>query len=336
MSTPDTLTVPTRGRSRVRTFPKIFAVLCVSLAFALGNNHCNAETATTDAAPDEALARQQAENDARLAAWVPLALASRNEVLQALALRLARWPGKQTMSNEDAANWTAQLAHSREPRALLVMLGFCQQHTADCASVDIATRWTQVEPDNAYAWLALWMEQDAQKFTIAARKRFVRASQSLYANEFWSELIADVYHGPRPAGAGGDIGQFFDAVGITAALPLPIAASALQHCNDDNEMQAACEHLGRTMIASGKTMMTFGMGIAYAKRGGAPQNFVASHDRKLRELRSEDPQLIQDSSRDAALGSWPYAQDLLAYGELEALRRAAMRAAEFTSGHAHE
>jgi hypothetical protein len=310
-------------------------LVCSSLFFTLCSN-CNAEPATTDAASDEAMARQQAENDARLAAWVPLALASRNEVLQALALRIARWPGKQTMSDEDAARWTAQLAQSREPRALLVLLGLCRQHTADCAAIDIATRWTQVEPDNAYAWLALWMEHDAQKSALNARKSLLRASQSLYANEFWSELIADVYYGPRPAGADGDIGQFIDAAGITAAVPLPLASMAVQHCNDDNAMRAACEHLGRTMIASAKTAMTYSIGIGYAKRGGAPEDFLKELDRKRKALQSEDLRLIAETSREAALGTWPYAQDLLTYGELEAVRREARRAAEITSGHAHE
>jgi hypothetical protein len=90
------------------------------------------------------------------------------------------------------------------------------------------------------------------------------------------------------------------------------------------------------MIASAKTAMTYSIGIGYAKRGGAPEDFLKELDRKRKALQSEDLRLIAETSREAALGTWPYAQDLLTYGELEAVRREARRAAEITSGHAHE
>jgi hypothetical protein len=244
---------------------------------------------------------------------------------QAQAKRPPPLPAKQAASLRDG------LQSSRDSTLLSLAAGECRSADSGCDAAAVARRWTEVETDNAAAWLFLAAMQLEARDVLGARASTLRASgQPRYRGHAQARLRAahdrlrTVIPEARP-------GEAFDLAYTLARPGLVFGVSAVERfcvAGTDPEMRAACGALARRIYDDAGTVREMelalrawrGLGDGEAARYALATQRLAIGERAfgLGEFGWQHP-LRSDGSLDEAAAE-RITQAVLADGELGAIR----------------
>jgi hypothetical protein len=235
------------------------------------------------------------------------------------------------LSAKQAASLREGLQRSRDSTLLSLAAGECRSADSGCDAAAIARRWTEVETDNAAAWLFLAAVQVDAQDALGARASVLRASgQPRYRGHAHGRLrvthdrLRAVVPEARP-------GEAFDLAYPLARPGLVFGVKAVERfcvAEADPEMRAACGALARRIYDDAGTVGELelalrawrGIGDGEAARRALATQRLAIGARALGigEFGWQHP-VRSDGSLDEAAAQ-PIAEAVLAYGELGAIR----------------
>jgi hypothetical protein len=220
---------------------------------------------------------------------------------------------------------------SRDPVLLSLAAGECRRSDSGCDAAAVARRWTEVETDNAAAWLFLAAMQLEARDPPGARASLLRASgQPRYRGHAHARLQA-AHDRLRAVVPDARPGETFDLAYSLARPGLVFGVTAVERfcvADADPEMRAACGALARRIYDDAGTVRELeialrawrGIGDGEAARRVLATQRLAIGARALGlgEFGWQHP-VRSDGSLDEAAAQ-PIAEAVLAYGELGAIR----------------
>ncbi|MDZ7652612.1 MAG: hypothetical protein U5L03_08745 [Burkholderiaceae bacterium] len=275
----------------------------------------------------------------RVSQALALRLAGINELgrdgdpMSVLLARAHQAQGKRPppLSAAQAASLREGLQRSRDPTLLSLAAIECRSADSGCDAAAVARRWTEVETDNAAAWLFLAAMQLEARDVVGARASTLRASgQPRYRGHAHARLRA-AQDRLRAVVPDARAGETFDLAYTIARPGLVFGESAVERfCvpDADPEMRAACGAQARRIYDDADTVREMelalrawrGIGDVEAARRTLATQRLAIWARALGfgDFGWQHP-VRNDGSLDEAAAQ-PIAEAVLAYGELGAVR----------------
>jgi hypothetical protein len=235
------------------------------------------------------------------------------------------------LSATQAASLREGLQRSRDSTLLSLAAGECRGADSGCDAAAVARRWTEVETDNAAAWLFLAAMQLEAHDPIGARASVLRASGQPRYRGYAHERLRAAHERLRVVVPGARPGEAFELAYTLARPGLVFGVKAIEHfcvADADPEMRAACGALARRINDDAGTVGELelalrawrGIGDGEAARRALATQRLAIGARALGigEFGWQHP-VRSDGSLDEAAAQ-PIAEAVLAYGELGAIR----------------
>jgi hypothetical protein len=261
------------------------------------------------------------------------ALGRDGDPMSVLLARAHQAQGKRPppLPSTQAASLRDGLQRSRDPTLLSLAAGECLSPDSACDAFAVARRWTEVETDNAAAWLFLAARQLEARDPIGARASVLRASGQPRYRGHARERLRAAYERSRAVVPDARPGEAFDLTYTLARPALVFGVKAVEHfciADADPEMRAACSALARLIYEDAGTVAELelalrawrGIGDGEASRRALATQRLAIGARSLGlgEFGWQHP-VRNDGSLDETAAQ-PIAQAVLAYGELGAIR----------------
>lgn len=232
---------------------------------------------------------------------------------------------------EQAAALREGLQRSRDPVLLSLAAGECRRTDSGCDALAVARRWTEVETDNAAAWLYFSARQLEARDLLGARASALRASGQPRYRGLAHERLRSAHARLRAAVPDARPREIFDLAYSLARPDLVFGVKAVEHfcvADADPEMRAACGALARRIYEDAGTVREMelalrawrGIGDGGAGRRALATKRLAIGARALGlgELGWQHP-INSDGSLDE-VAALQIAQAVLTYGELGAIR----------------
>lgn len=227
----------------------------------------------------------------------------------------------------------AALADTRDPAVLSFAVIRCRTRELGCDAAAAARRWTDVESDNAAAWLVLAGQQSAARSEGEARASLLRAAGAPRYTGHGTARLGEAHRRlvavqPRPTSIA--------AFELAAALAAPRARlgqagfDALCRADADADLRAACLHVARRIdddaSTAGERAMALAVRLRLGERVGRAQLLQIEHQFLAATALGLDDEPGWRAPVDAAgrpdeIAARPIIDALLAHGELEAVRR---------------
>ena len=278
------------------------------------------------------LAREQDGLKARLATidalgrdGDPLAVLLARGIDKPLSRRLPPMPAAKAASLGDA------ILRSREPTLLSLAALRCTRRENICDPAAVARRWTELETDNAAAWLFLAAMQLEANDPMAARASVLRASGQPRYRGYAHQRLRAADERLRAVAPQARVGEAFD-IAATLAQPRSVFGTrALERfCTGDAdvEMRSACAALARRVYDDAGTVPELevalrawrGIGdLEAGRRALATQRLALGAQALGFNAFGWRHSVHGDGSLDAAAAQ-VIAQAVLAHGELGAIR----------------
>jgi hypothetical protein len=211
----------------------------------------------------------------------------------------------------------------RDAAVLSWALALCRDDRA--CRVDVARRWTRLEPENLAAWLPLLGDAEASDEARRAIGRTTRHRQAM-------GVLTDVVVSAAPADAPRYLRQALNlfVLGIEAAVPVDFAplVRLCPRAGSGADEAARCGHLARVLVWGSDSLVAHGLGLRFAEHS----DWTAASLQAMRD----DRHRIEAGMTHAKAATFPEpytckAVDMVdritrwraAHGEVEAFRRAA-------------
>ncbi|MGA3158397.1 MAG: hypothetical protein ABSE43_12570 [Steroidobacteraceae bacterium] len=204
---------------------------------------------------------------------------------QALGLMLQSTGAMSSRHTDDPAalNFLARLAAaSTDPVVYALALRSCGKFRVNSSDdcLELSERgWTQIDPSNAVPWLDLATEASERHDAAAEAEALHQAASASHFDSDTDSLLA-VAATAMPPGLTPLEQYYVDVrlIGFQAALPLPYLRTA-RECSSLGDGTAEvlndCNALAELMVASGRTLIDFSLGVQLAERLGWPAQRIA-------------------------------------------------------------
>ena len=227
----------------------------------------------------------------------------------------------------------AQLAQgSGDPAVYEIALLTCQRAKAgsgatSCESLS-ASKWSEIDSDNAVPWLTLASEASQLHDTVNEATDFHQAAVAHRFENYGDSLLAIAQ--PAESKDLTPLEQYYlnaEVIGAASAMVLPYARAA-RDCDSANsgnwDASADCWAIAERMVASGGSLIQFGIGIRMGERSGWPGQLLSDLKREhaaLIMLALGSPRdLTSVQSCHEAIREMERAKRWSAIGEVAALR----------------
>lgn len=220
---------------------------------------------------------------------------STNARQQALGLMLQSTGAMSSRHTDDPAALNAlarMAATSSDPLVYALALRSCGKFRVNSSDdcLEISERgWAQIDPNNAVPWLDLATEASERHDAAAEAEELHQAAGASYLESDTDSLLA-VAEPAMPPGLTPLEEYYVDVrlLGFQSALPLPYIR-ATRECSSLGDGTADvlkdCSALAELMVASGRTLIDFGLGVQLAERLSWPAQRIVDLRRERSALR---------------------------------------------------
>ncbi|MBK6471080.1 MAG: hypothetical protein IPF94_10155 [Betaproteobacteria bacterium] len=251
-----------------------------------------------------------------------------------------RWRAAALMlRGSDATGWPQALALPELARASddpVVAMWALQRCDLGASCLEMAERWTQVEPQNLAPWVDLLARQPQRRGELitrmAAATRFDRHEHAL------SQAVLEA----MPAGVASYLqpALWIDVIGVEAAMAMPAFNAVFDHCREPlapgSERMQACAAVARTLVERSDGFVGVRLGLRLAERSYLGKAEAATRRKALDTLLAPPDELFDREQPLSCAGvarTRAWVEQRARLGELGALRaQAAQRTASAASG----
>jgi hypothetical protein len=175
-----------------------------------------------------------------------------------------------------------------DPNVYALVYGECSRQSSTLCSMVTAARWTELAPDNVYAWLALAEEAGQRDDDAAEAQAIQRASRATTASEggAWlvQRILASVPDDRDAALAALDLSLV--ALGIDASRTWVPFGMLIRVCSSertaDPVRRRACAAIGDAMVERSETLITRSLGLGIVARFDARDGWPRDRVDRLR------------------------------------------------------